>query len=367
MPDRAGMSSTGPTGELLTVPATQFCIAGTVKTEKHRPRPSYLLLVAGAVSLLFLMPTLAEAYGDIGRVAQLDPYWLALALACEVASFVCCWEVLRIVLRRERWSEVAAAQLAGNAVSQVVPAGGPAGAAVQLKMLMRSGCDAPTAIAGLTASGVLSTAGFLALPLLALPALWIGPEVNAGLEAGLWASIALLVLLVGGVIVATRDRVLIGGARGAQRIVDLIAPGAGPHDLVAQVVGQRDLLRDTVRQRRGRAFSATIGQALAGYLALYTVLLAAGIRANIVVVLAAFAVANVAGMIPFTPAGLGFVEAGLAGVLTVAGVPYATALVVAVAYRLLSSWLPAVVGCGVVFAFRQGASSLMHRFEARYP
>jgi uncharacterized membrane protein YbhN (UPF0104 family) len=184
----------------------------------------------------------------------------------------------------------------------------------------------------------------LALPLVALPGLWSGTAVDAGLEAGVWISIALFVGLVGVVAVATRDRVLIAAARVVQRIVGVIGSGKGPHDLVAQAVAQRDLLRDTLRQRRGRAFAATIGQALAGYLALYMVLPAAGIRPNVIVVLAAFAVANIAGMIPFTPAGLGFVEAGVAGVLSVGGVPYSTALLVAVAYRLVSSWLPALVG-----------------------
>lgn len=317
-----------------------------------RPRRSSLLLVAGAVSLFFLTPRLAEAYGDIGQVAQLDSFWLALAVGCEIVSFVCCWEVLRIVCRREHWSRVAAAQLAGNAVSQIVPAGAPAGAAVQLRMLVRSGSDFPTAIAGLTASGVLSTAGFLALPVLTLPALWSGAHVDSSLEAGVWASIALLLLLVGAVVVATSDRVLIGGARRAQRIVDAIGRGRGPRDLVAQAVAQRDLLRDIVRQRGVRVFTASIGQALAGYLALYAVLLAAGIRPNAIIVLAAFAVANIAGMIPFTPAGLGFVEAGLATVLSIGGVPYSTALVVVVAYRLISSWLPAIVGCGVFLRVR---------------
>ncbi|MEY2463408.1 MAG: putative heme transporter [Acidimicrobiaceae bacterium] len=317
-----------------------------------RRRPSYLFLSIGAVSLCLVAPTLSEAYGDIGDVAQLDMRWLALAIACEVASFVCCWELLRIVLRRDDWSGVAASQLAGNAVSQVVPGGGPAGAAVQLRMLVQSGCDVPTAIAGLTASGVLSAAGLLALPLLALPALWSGATVDAGLQAGVWASLALLVVLVGAVVVATRDRVLVATTRLAQRVVDVVGKGKGPQGLVGHALVQRDLLRDTVRRQRGRALALTMGQALGGYLALYLVVVAAGLRPNVVVVVAAFAVANVAGMIPFTPAGLGFVEVGLASVLALGGIPYPTALVVAVAYRLVSSWLPAVIGGGAFLWFR---------------
>ncbi|MEY2432439.1 MAG: putative heme transporter [Acidimicrobiaceae bacterium] len=335
-----------------------------VERSDARWRPSYPLLVAGAVSLVVLAPTLGEAYGDIGNVLQLDLRWLVLAIACEFASFVCCWVVLRLVLRRSRWSDVAAAQLAGNAVSQVVPAGGAAGAAVQLRMLMRSGSDVPTAIAGLTASGVLSTAGLLALPLLALPALWSGAAVDSSLEAGVWLSIALLVVLLALVALATRDRVLIGAARGAQRIIDVIGRGKGSHDFVVQAVAQRDLLCDAVRRHRVRAFAATIGQALAAYLALYMVVRAAGIRPNVIVVLATFAVANLAGMIPLTPAGLGFVEAGLAGVLSAGGVPYSTALLVAVAYRLVSSWLPAAVGLAAFLwprprQARRGAAELV--------
>jgi uncharacterized membrane protein YbhN (UPF0104 family) len=187
-----------------------------------------------------------------------------------------------------------------------------------------------------------------------LPALWSGTAVDTGLEAGVWLSIALFVTLIGAVVVATRDRVLVGMARGAQRIVDMIGRGKGPHDLVAQAITQRDLLRDTIRHRRGRAFAATMGQSLAAYLALYVVLLSAGIRPNVIVVLAAFAVANIAGMIPFTPAGLGFVEAGLAGVLSTGGVPYSTALLVTVAYRVVSSWLPALVGLVAFGVVRPG-------------
>jgi uncharacterized protein (TIRG00374 family) len=316
------------------------------QTTATRRRPPIALLVGLALSLCLLTPTLIEAYGDIGSVARLDMRWMALAILSEVVSFLCCWELLRIVLRREKLRDVAPSQLAGNAISQVVPAGGAAGAAMQLRLLVRAGCDVPTAIAGMTAAGVLSTVGFLALPVLVLPGLWTGAKVDSSLEAGVWLSVALLVVLIGTVAIAMRDRVLIVLARTAQRIVDAV--GRGPRNLVETALAQRDLLYEVVRQRLGRALAVTVGQAVGGYVALYLVLVAAGLRPNVVVVLAAFAVANIAGMIPFTPAGLGFVEAGLAGVLSMAAIPYETALVIAVAYRLVSSWLPALVGFGAL-------------------
>ena len=49
-------------------------------------------------------------------------------------------------------------------------------------------------------------------------------------------------------------------------------------------------------------------------------------------------------MIPATPGGLGFVEAGLVGLLVLAGVDAATATVATLSYRLISYWVPLPVG-----------------------
>jgi uncharacterized protein (TIRG00374 family) len=49
-------------------------------------------------------------------------------------------------------------------------------------------------------------------------------------------------------------------------------------------------------------------------------------------------------MIPLTPGGLGFVEAGLTATLTLAGVNAADAVLATLAYRLVSYWLPLMVG-----------------------
>jgi hypothetical protein len=61
------------------------------------------------------------------------------------------------------------------------------------------------------------------------------------------------------------------------------------------------------------------------------------------VVLLAYTSAELLALVPFTPGGLGFVEAGLAGTLTLAGLPGGDALAATLLYRLVSYWLP--VGC----------------------
>jgi uncharacterized membrane protein YbhN (UPF0104 family) len=57
-------------------------------------------------------------------------------------------------------------------------------------------------------------------------------------------------------------------------------------------------------------------------------------------VLLAYSVAAVLGMIPVTPSGLGFVEAGLVATLGLAGVSGDDAVLAVLAYRLVASWLP---------------------------
>ena len=50
------------------------------------------------------------------------------------------------------------------------------------------------------------------------------------------------------------------------------------------------------------------------------------------------------GMIPLTPGGLGFVEAGLTGLLVLTGISAGDAAAATLAYRLVSYWLPLPAG-----------------------
>ena len=69
--------------------------------------------------------------------------------------------------------------------------------------------------------------------------------------------------------------------------------------------------------------------------------------------MAAFVVSNVAGLVPLTPGGLGFVEAGLSRVLTVAGATHPQAHLAIVNYRLAATWLPCLAGFVALLAFHR--------------
>ena len=61
-------------------------------------------------------------------------------------------------------------------------------------------------------------------------------------------------------------------------------------------------------------------------------------------------------MIPLTPGGLGFVEAGLAAMLVLAGVPAPAATLATLAYRLVSYWLPIASGPVAFALYRRRAA-----------
>jgi len=70
-------------------------------------------------------------------------------------------------------------------------------------------------------------------------------------------------------------------------------------------------------------------------------------------VLLSFTTAELLGLLPFTPGGLGFVEAGLTGTLALAGVGASDAVLATLMFRLVSFWLPLPVGLGAAFVYRR--------------
>ena len=115
------------------------------------------------------------------------------------------------------------------------------------------------------------------------------------------------------------------------------------------MLGERLLeIRDAIVRRLGarwwQALLLAAGNWTFDYFALLAALTAVGSKPHPSLVILAYVAAAVLGMIPLTPGGLGFVEAGLTGTLTLAGIPAAKAVLATLAYRLVSYWLPLVAG-----------------------
>src|SRR5204863_2496593 len=99
-----------------------------------------------------------------------------------------------------------------------------------------------------------------------------------------------------------------------------------------RLLRQRDALRDAFGARWPFALCAVVGKPTFDYLGLLCCLAAVGARPNPSLVVLAYSASMLLTLIPFTPGGLGFVEAGLTGLLTLAGASANQAVVAWLAY-----------------------------------
>lgn len=339
--------------------------------QQERPFPwkvvvkrSIVVGVAG-VALYLVAPSVIAVLNSWPRLFTLNLLWSVPAVLAEIGHFACTFSLQRIALRTKAWFSVITAQLAGNAITLIVPGGAAAGAAVQFRMLAVSGMDATDAVGGLTAFAFLGIGGLLALPVFVLPVVLLGSPVSPGLvDAAIIGAIGFVLFIGFGAAVLATDAPLEWAGRAAQAVRNRLLRKREPiSGLPERLLEQRDLIRAVLGQRWWEATLLSAGRLGLDFLCLLFCVRAVGSHPRPSLILLAYAVAGVIGLVPITPGGLGIVEASLTGLLVLAGLSGAEAVLATLAYRLASYWLPMMAGPFAYAAFR-------HRYgqpEARPP
>ena len=312
-------------------------------------------LVVTFVSLYLLWPSLSEVFTSWRSLSELRPEWVAVAVVVEAGSFVATWELQRVALQSKRWFGVATSQLAGNAFGRIIPGGMAAAGALQYQMLVRAGLPGGRIASSLTAVSVLLFGTVLAMPVLSLPAILGGTPVAEGLAqaAYLGAGVFVLMLAAGAAVFVWNLPLELAG-RATEWTLDRTVRRHRPvRGLPERLLHERDALRRAFGARWKAAVVASAGKWILDYLALLACLRAVGAEPNPSLVILAYVAAAFLGMIPLTPGGLGFVEAGLTGLLVLAGVSAGAAVVATLAYRLISFWLPIPAGGAAYVLFRR--------------
>lgn len=304
------------------------------------------LLLVGAVSLYLIGPTLLEVLGSWNTLTELEPSWLILIAVTQLLALACLWALQRLAIGIGSWRLVITSQLAANAASRLIPGGAATGTAVHFRLLRSGGIGTEAATTGLAVAGLLQVAMTLALPAIALPAVAFGTPAPPGLLRVAWAGGGLFVLLVLLAVATLADDRLL---RSIGRLVDSIrsmgkesttdGTGAG-----VRLLAKRDGLLVGLHGSWAMAVGLTAARSTLDYLSLVVAMVAVGGDGRLSLVLLAYASATLLGLIPVTPGGLGFVEAGLTGTLVLAGISATDAIGIALVYRLFSFWLPLPAG-----------------------
>jgi uncharacterized protein (TIRG00374 family) len=328
--------------------------------EQHRPFPwkavvkrSIVVIISG-VAFYLVLPEVVAVFHAWPKLETLNLLWFIPALVSEMAHFACTFSLQRIALRTKAWFAVVTAQLAGNAISLIVPGGAAAGAAVQFRMLAVSGMDATDAVGGLTAFSFLGIAGLLALPVFALPAVILGSPVSSSLvDAAIIGAVGFVLFTAVGTVLMATDSPLLFVGRVVQNVRNrLLRKKTELVGLPGRLLEQRNLIRTVLGQQWWQATLLSAGRLLFDYLCLLFSVRAVGAHPRPSLILLAYAVAGIIGLVPITPGGLGIVEASLSGLLVLAGLTGVEAVVATLAYRLASYWLPLMAGPFAYGAFK---------------
>jgi len=224
-------------------------------------------------------------------------------------------------------------------------------------MLTGAGVRTDDVSSGLAASAIAGTAVVFAMPILALPAILGGLAAPRGLIQTAYVGIAgFLAFAVLAAVAFGWDRPLLIAGRAARWLIQRFRRDSATH-LPERLLSQRDRMKQTFGRRWVVALAGAVGKVGFDYLALVCCLAAVGARPDPSLVLLAYVGGALLALIPITPGGLGFVEAGLTGLLTAAGVSAQESLVATLAYRTVSFWIPLPVGGIAYLLFRRRYAS----------
>lgn len=315
-----------------------------------------VLLLAIGLVIYLVGPQLVRVFASAPRLANVTWWWFPVMFLSITASFASAWALAKIAVPNLPWKAAATTQLASNAATKVFPGGPLTGGALYFRMLAGAGVRPGEAAAALAANSLISYLVLFLLPAVAAFMAAFAAPVPEGLLPVVGAGLVLAVLVFLATVLAVRFNTPL---RIAARAVDAVVRWAGGvlrRDWSLRpdgVLAQRDKIVAAIGPHWVKALAASTSNWIFDYLTLVVALYAVGAKPRLSLVLLAFAASAVLGMIPITPGGLGFVEAGLATLLTLAGISAGEALVATLAYRLFQFWLPIPAGGIAYLAHRR--------------
>jgi len=332
-----------------------------------KPRSRARLAVQVVVSLVLVVAIfyyllkgidLGQVWANIRAMTWLEDATLLAVAVWNLATYGLVW--MTVTPGLGFWRATVMAQSTA-AVANTVPWAGPViGTGMTYTMFGQWGYSGAQTTTAVLVSGVWNAFAKLGLPVLALALLALqggasGARVVAGVAgiAGLLGAVVVFALLLRSEDLARRFGLWAG--RVASRLLGLVRrPSVRGWELATVRFRARTL--DLLEHGWVPITAAT----LVSHLSLYAVLLVSLRHVGVsdaevswVQVLAFFAFARLLTAVPFTPAGLGLVEATLIGGMTAAGGDREQVTAAVLVYRALTWFLPILVGVGCYLWWRR--------------
>ncbi|MCB0856878.1 MAG: flippase-like domain-containing protein [Solirubrobacterales bacterium] len=321
---------------------------------------TFALIILLVVAIYFLLPKLA-GFGDaIGMLGEANPVYVGIAIGFCILSFITYIALFRAVVGGESfpitWREAYEINMAGFAATLLFSAGGAGGVVLTYWALRQGGMERRNVGTRMIAFIVLH---YLFYPLAVFV---FGILLGTGVLSGsttvsltfVPAAIALIVMILGGALAlvpADIERRIDSFSRRHSGVKFLARLSTVPATVAD---GTRTALKLVANpSRAGLAVVGAIGFWAANIGILWASFKAFGIAIPFGVVVMGFFIGMVANLIPFVPAGVGAVDAGMIGTFVLFGFPEEQVFAAVLIYRLVAFWLPIPPGVAAFFQLRK--------------
>jgi uncharacterized membrane protein YbhN (UPF0104 family) len=278
---------------------------------------------------------------------------VALAVGMQLLSYLGSGYLLRAIaaMTGQGLSMLRGTLIFTAAASMGLVGGGPVGsAAVTYRWMRDSDVDSEGAILAGWLPSLLSSAILVLIGISGVIHLLIVHDLSTLQAVGFGLTLALLSLVAGVVLwgVHHRSRLSALAAGAARRWATLRRKAYDPAPAQA-AVGRLFSAWDALRSGGWRGLIAgAAANIIFDMGTLYLLFVAAGYPVSAGILLAGYGLPLLLGKISFLPGGVGIVEGTMAALYNGLGVPNAVTVVVILAYRLISFWLPAFLGFPMV-------------------
>jgi uncharacterized protein (TIRG00374 family) len=317
------------------------------------------VVVALLVGIYSIFPRLVGLSNALGKLDDADPLWIAIAIGFNIVAFGTYIALFKAVVGgdalRFTWLETYEINMAGLAATLLFSAAGAGGIVLTFWALRKAGMARHEAVRRMVAFLTLHYA-FYPLALILFGVLLRTGVLNgkASIEltivpagvAGLLLALGLLFALVPPDL-GPRIARFVHGKRGqeiARNIAKVPAVFAEGFRFAISLF--------THPRQGGLAVLGAAGFWAANIGILWASFHAFGVHVPLAVVVQGFFLGMVANLIPFAPAGVGAVDAGMIGAFVLFGVPETTVFPAILVYRLIAFWMPIPFGVAAFFQLR---------------
>ena len=321
-----------------------------------KPLRRGILLFALLLIIEYLVvPELVGASKDLSLLGRVNAVWLAAGVILEGLSLFCYGLLTQAVLppgaHNPGLSRLFRIDLAAAAVAHVIPAGTLGSAGIGYRLFTAENIKGRDAAVMMATKGLGSTVVLNVL-------LWLALVVSIPLAG--FHPIYVTVAIIGAVVLLAIGILVFGITRRSERASRILRtvgdriPGLTGDRLEQAIRDAGDSLSAFARDRRTLVISLTWAALnwLLDAASLWCFVAAFGRLLDPVELFAAYGIANVAGALPVTPAGLGVVDS-LAPLLLVGfGLTRSVATLGVLAWRLVNFWLPIPAGAAAYVSLK---------------